>query len=62
LADKLLAAYEEQISELLLIPSRDGRFEVTCDGKLLFSKAALRRHAQPEEVVEAVKSGQPVTA
>jgi selenoprotein W-related protein len=61
LADKLLAAYEEQISELTLIPSHGGRFEVTVDDRLLFSKAALHRHAKPEEVLEAVKNGQPVT-
>jgi len=26
-------------------------FEVTADGKLVFSKKALRRHAEPGEVV-----------
>jgi len=26
-------------------------FEVTVDGKLVFSKKALRRHAEPGEVV-----------
>jgi selenoprotein W-related protein len=62
LADKLLAAYEEQISDLTLIPSAGGRFEVVCDGQLLFSKAALGRHAQPEEVLAAVGNRQPVTA
>lgn len=32
------------------MPSSQGRFEVTVDGELLFSKAALGRHAEPGEV------------
>ena len=33
------------------MPSSKGRFEVTLDGELIFSKAALGRHAEPGEVV-----------
>ena len=33
-----------------LNPSAGGRFEVTLDGELLFSKAALKRHAEPGEI------------
>ena len=33
------------------MPSDKGRFEVTLDGELIFSKAELGRHAQPGEVV-----------
>jgi selenoprotein W-related protein len=62
LADKLLAAYEADISELTLIPSHGGRFEVMVDDLLLFSKAGLGRHARPEEVLEAIKRRQPVTS
>jgi selenoprotein W-related protein len=32
------------------VPSSKGRFEVTLDGELVFSKAALGRHAEPGEV------------
>jgi selenoprotein W-related protein len=32
------------------VPGSKGRFEVTVDGELLFSKATLGRHAQPGEV------------
>jgi selenoprotein W-related protein len=38
------------IARLTLLPSRGGRFEVSLDGELLFSKAALERHARPGEV------------
>lgn len=31
-----------------------GRFEVTLDGELIFSKAALGRHAKPGEVKQEV--------
>jgi hypothetical protein len=30
-------------------------FEVTVNGKLVFSKKALRRHAEPGEVLKAIK-------
>jgi predicted Rdx family selenoprotein len=54
-ADELLMNFEPVISKLTLIPSRDGRFEVTVDGDLVFSKAALHRQARPGEVVEKVR-------
>jgi selenoprotein W-related protein len=38
------------IAEVELISSSGGRFEVSLDGELLYSKAATGRHAQPGEV------------
>jgi len=38
-----------------LIPSSKGRFEVTLDGELVFSKATLGRHAEPGEVAALVR-------
>lgn len=38
------------IADISLIPADKGRFEVTLDGELIFSKAALDRHAEPGEV------------
>ena len=35
---------------MTLLPSSGGRFEVTLDGELLFSKLARKRHAEPGEV------------
>jgi hypothetical protein len=45
-----------------LVPSSKGRFEVTLDGELIFSKAGLGRHAHPGEVVALVQEriGRPV--
>lgn len=48
---ELLKVYEEQIESVALIPSDGGRFEVTLDGELIFSKLKAGRHAQPGEVV-----------
>jgi selenoprotein W-related protein len=38
-----------------LVPSSGGVFEVSVDGKLVFSKKALGRHAQPTEVLELIR-------
>jgi selenoprotein W-related protein len=45
-----------------LLPSSKGRFEVTLDGDLVFSKARSGRHANPGEVVGLVQDriGPPV--
>ena len=45
-----------------LVSSSKGRFEVTLDGELIFSKAALGRHAEPDEVVGLIRAriGDPV--
>jgi len=38
-----------------MMPSSGGVFEVTVDGKLVFSKKALNRHPNPGEVVELIR-------
>jgi selenoprotein W-related protein len=44
------------MARAILVPSVGGRFEVTLDGELLFSKASLGRHAEPGEVHSLVVS------
>jgi predicted Rdx family selenoprotein len=34
-----------------LIPSGKGRFEVVCNGKPIFEKSRLERHARPGEIL-----------
>jgi selenoprotein W-related protein len=41
--------------DIELVPSSKGRFEVTLDGELIFSKAELGRHAKPGEIVALVR-------
>ena len=36
---------------ITLIPSDGGRFEVSVNGQLIYSKLATQRHAQPGEVI-----------
>jgi hypothetical protein len=38
-----------------LIPSSGGRFEVVADGKAVFEKSKLRRHAEPGEVITSLE-------
>ena len=43
-------------TDVRLIPSSGGVFEVKVDGDLIFSKKALRRHAEPGEVVNLIRA------
>ena len=55
LTDELLQGWAPIIETIELVPSSKGRFEVSLDGELIFSKAALGRHAEPGEVVGLVR-------
>jgi selenoprotein W-related protein len=55
LAEELLKNYEHLIDSLILIPSDGGKFEVTANEKLLYSKLATHRHAEPGEVLGLVR-------
>jgi selenoprotein W-related protein len=48
---ELLAAHEHDITEISLVPSTGGVFEVEVDGAALYSKKATGRHAEPGEVL-----------
>jgi selenoprotein W-related protein len=43
------------VEELRLIPSSGGRFEVTIDGELVYSKAATGQHTTNEQIVELIR-------
>ena len=45
-------------AEVKLIESSGGVFEVTMEGRLIFSKKALKRHAEPGEVLRLVREAQ----
>lgn len=51
----MLTGWAPVIEGVDLIPSSKGRFEVTLDGELIFSKAALGRHAEPGEIAGIVR-------
>jgi selenoprotein W-related protein len=54
LAAELKQAWPD--TDVLLIPSSGGVFEVKVEGELLFSKRALRRHAEPGEVMRLIRA------
>lgn len=53
--EELLKEYEEKIETITLIPSDSGRFEVTANGNLVYSKINTQRHAEPGEVNRLLK-------
>jgi selenoprotein W-related protein len=55
LADKLIATFGRNIAELTLKPSSGGRYEVTIDGELVYSKAATGQHTTNEFIVEEAR-------
>lgn len=55
LATDLLKNFEPEIETLSVVPSDGGRFEVTVNDKLVYSKLQTGRHAEPGEVVGLVK-------
>jgi selenoprotein W-related protein len=54
LVDELLKDYEHLIESVTLIPSDGGRYEVSVNGELVFSKLQLKRHAEAGEIVSII--------
>jgi selenoprotein W-related protein len=54
LANDLMKKFEADIETLTLIPSDGGRFEISVNGNLVYSKLQTKRHAEPGEVVSLV--------
>ncbi|NOT04516.1 MAG: SelT/SelW/SelH family protein [Anaerolineales bacterium] len=52
--DELLKDYEHLIESVALIPSDGGRFEVSVNGNLIYSKLQTKRHAEAGEVVNLI--------
>lgn len=52
---ELLRTFEYTIESITLIPSDGGRFEVTVNGDLVYSKLKTLRHPEPSEVVALVR-------
>ena len=53
---KPLMSEPHPIREIVLMPSGSGRFEVTVDGELIYSKAATGLHPMNDAIVEMVRS------
>ncbi|MCH8094202.1 MAG: Rdx family protein [Chloroflexi bacterium] len=57
---ELTKQFEFDIKSIVLIPSEGGRFEVTVDDQLLYSKLKTGRHAEAGEVLGLVQALAPV--
>ncbi|MPZ73134.1 MAG: hypothetical protein GEU74_07870 [Nitriliruptorales bacterium] len=51
---EVLAEHSHDISELILVPSSGGVFEVDVDGERVYSKTSVGRHAEPGEILSAI--------
>jgi selenoprotein W-related protein len=54
MASDLLERYGNAISELKLIPSGGGVYEVAKNGNLVFSKKKLNRFPEFEEIIQLI--------
>ena len=50
MAEQLLVAYKKDVTAFSLVPSDQGRFEVSLDGELVFSKLQEGRFPNDGEV------------
>jgi selenoprotein W-related protein len=50
----LLEEFEPEIESFTLVPSDGGRFEVTVNDRLIYSKLQTHRHADPGEIAGLV--------
>jgi selenoprotein W-related protein len=55
LTDKLITDLKDKIKKLILVPSDGGRFEVSVDGKLVFSKLETGRFPEYQEIRSQIK-------
>jgi len=51
---ELLKNFEADLASVRLVPSDGGRFEVSVEGELLYSKLRTGRHAEPGEIEKLV--------
>jgi selenoprotein W-related protein len=53
---ELLKEFESDIESITLIPSDGGRFEVSVNKVLIYSKLKTNRHVEPGEVNQLIRS------
>ncbi len=54
LAGEVLKDYEHVIESVALFPSDGGRFEVSVNGQLVYSKLEKKRHAEAGEILNII--------
>ena len=56
LAEELLKDYEHVIESVALVPSDGGKFEVSVNGELVYSKLQTKRHAEAGEILNLIST------
>jgi selenoprotein W-related protein len=51
-----LEEFEKDLTEVVLIPSRGGVFEVELDGDLIFSKKQTGRHGEYDHILKDLRA------
>jgi selenoprotein W-related protein len=54
LTSKLLSTYKQQLAELRLVPSGGGCFELSADGKPIYSKLETGKFPNEQEMIDEV--------
>ncbi|NTW08584.1 MAG: SelT/SelW/SelH family protein [Anaerolineaceae bacterium] len=55
MAAEILKNFESRLESLTLLPSDGGRFEVTVNGNLIYSKLSNGRFPRPGEVEDLIR-------
>ena len=55
MTDKILNEFKQDIETYTLVPSSGGRFEVTVDGDLVYSKLKEKRFPEYDEIQPHIK-------
>ncbi len=53
---EILHEFEPDIESITLVPSDGGRFEVSVNGKLIYSKLQTGRHVNQGELVQLIRA------
>ena len=56
LCESVLDEHKLKVEEFIIIPSQGGVFEISVDGKLLFSKTELGRFPEEGEAEEIIRN------
>ena len=52
---ELVKEFEQEIDSITLVPSDGGRFEVSVNDQLVYSKLRTNRHPEPGEVADLIR-------
>ena len=55
MTERLITELKARIKRLVLIPSDGGRFEISLDGKLIYSKLKTGRFPEYQEIRKHIK-------